>query len=155
MAVANGPDAAILRYVPEALNRRLIDILNTLAADLVESLDADACAISRVIGDVLIMVAERVPDERTLLHGQGYLVSDYPQTAEVLETSVPRALTLSDPDVDEAEASVLVEQGFASLVMVPLDVNGVTWGLVEVYRFDPVPFTTEQVEQAARLSRLT
>ena len=141
--------------MPEALNSRLLDVLNALASDLVESLDADACAISRVIGDVLIMVAERVPDERTLLHGQGYLVPDYPQTAEVLETGVPRALTLADPDVDEAEASVLRDQGFGSLVMVPLDVNGALWGLVEVYRFEPVPFTHEQVEQAARLSRLT
>ena len=141
--------------MPEALNSRLLDVLNALAADLVESLDADACAISRVIGDVLIMVAELVPDERTLLHGQGYLVPDYPQTAEVLETGVPRALTLADPDVDEAEASVLRDQGFASLVMVPLDVNGALWGLVEVYRLEPVPFTDEQVEQAARLSRLS
>ena len=141
--------------MPEALNRRLLDVLNALAADLVESLDADACAISRVIGDVLIMVAERVPDDRTLLHGQGYLVSDYPQTAEVLETGVPRALTLADPHVDEAEASVLREQGFASLVMVPLDVNGGIWGLVEVYRFEPLPFTGEQVEEATRLSRLS
>jgi len=141
--------------VPEAFNRRLLDVLNALAAELVESLDADACAISRVIGDVLIMVAERVPDERTLLHGQGYLVSDYPQTAEVLRTRVPCALTLADPDVDDAEATVLREQGFAAVVMVPLDINGAVWGLVEVYRLDPVPFTEEQVEQATRLSRLS
>jgi transcriptional regulator with GAF, ATPase, and Fis domain len=141
--------------VPEGLNRRLLDVLNELAADLVESLDADACAISRVIGDVLIMVAERVPDERTLLHGQGYLVSDYPQTAEVLQTGVPRALTLTDPDVDDAEATVLREQGFGAVVMVPLDVNGGVWGLVEVYRFEPVPFTGEQVDEATKLSRLS
>ena len=141
--------------MPEALNRPLLDVLNALAGDLVETLDADACAISRVIGDVLIMVAERVPDERTLLHGQGYLVSDYPQTAEVLETRVPRALTLADPDVDDAEASVLREQGFGAVVMVPLDVNGAVWGLVEVYRLEPVAFTDEQVEQATRLSRLS
>src|SRR5262249_38871030 len=140
--------------MPEAMNRRLLDVLNALATDLVESLEADACAISRVIGDVLIMIAERVPDERTLLHGQGYLVSDYPQTAEVLETGVPRALTLDDRDVDEAEASVLVEQGFGSLVMAPLVVNGAIWGLVEVYRFERIPFTLEQVEEATRLSRL-
>ena len=141
--------------MPEALNSRLLDVLNALAGDLVSSLDADACAISRVIGDVLIMVAERVPDERTLLHGQGYLVSDYPQTAEVLATNVPRALTLADPDVDEAEASVLREQGFGSLVMVPLELGGAIWGLVEVYRFDALPFTVDQVEQARRLSRLS
>jgi hypothetical protein len=68
---------------------------------------------------------------------------------------VPRALTLDDPDVDEAEASVLVEQGFGSLVMAPLVVNGVIWGLVEVYRFERIAFTLEQVEEATRLSRLS
>jgi transcriptional regulator with GAF, ATPase, and Fis domain len=141
--------------VSEALNGRLLDVLNALAGDLVRSLNADACAISRVIGDVLIMVAERVPDDRTLLHGQGYLVSDYPQTAEVLETGVPRTLTLDDTELDEAEASVLREQGFGALVMVPLEVNGATWGLVEVYRFARLAFTTEQIEQASRLSRLS
>lgn len=141
--------------MPEALNRRLLDVLNTLAAELVDSLDADACAISRIIGDVLIMVAEHVPEGRTLLHGQGYLVSDYPQTGDVLETLVPQGLTLVDPGVDEAEASVLREQGFASLLMSPLLVNGGLWGLVEVYRFDPRPFTSEQVDRAARLSRVT
>jgi GAF domain-containing protein len=147
--------AAILRLVAEALNRPLLDVLNGVAADLVESLDADACAISRVIGDVLIMVAEHVPEGRTLLHGQGYLVSDYPQTGEVLETLVPRGLTLADPDVDDAEASVLREQGFASLLMSPLLVKGGVWGLTEVYRLDARPFTQEQVEQAGRLSRVS
>src|SRR3954447_2623450 len=77
--------------------------------------------------------SERVPDERTLLHGPGYPVADYPQTAEVLETGVPRALTLMDPDVDDAEATVLREQGFGAVVMMPLDVNRAVWGLVEVY----------------------
>jgi GAF domain-containing protein len=141
--------------VAEALNRRLLDVLNMLSVELVEAIDADACAISRTIGDVLIMVAEHVPPGRTLLHGQGYLVSDYPQTAEVLQTLEPRALTLDDDGVDEAEASVLREQGFASLLMVPLLVNGGTWGLAEIYRLDPRPFTSEEIEEATRLSRVT
>jgi GAF domain-containing protein len=141
--------------VAEALNRRLLDVLNALASELVETLDADACAISRIIGDVLIMVAELVPEGRTLLHGQGYLVSDYPQTGVVLETLMPQALTLDDPDVDEAEASVLREQGFAAVLMSPLLLNGGLWGLVEVYRLDARPFTQEQLEQATQLGRVS
>src|SRR5690349_7096980 len=109
--------------VSDAMNLRLLDALSNMADALVSDLDADACAISRVIGDVLILVAERVPDGATLQQGQGYLVPDYPQTAEVLETRRPRALTLDDPDVDEAEASVLQEHGFGLLVMLPLLLN--------------------------------
>ena len=93
------------------MNLRLLDALTNLADGLVAELDADACALSRVIGEVLILVAERVPDGGTLQQGQGYLVSDYPQTEEVLLTKEPRALTLDDAVVDEAEARLLRELG--------------------------------------------
>src|SRR5437764_7828678 len=71
---------------------RLRDVLSAIADELVERLDADASAISRVIGDVLIIVAERTQDGETLQQGQGYLVPDFPQTADVLRTREPRAL---------------------------------------------------------------
>ena len=78
------------------MNLRLDDALSKLADLLVEELDADACALSRVIGEVIILVAERVPEDGTLQQGQGYLVSEFPQTEEVLLTREPRALTLDD-----------------------------------------------------------
>jgi transcriptional regulator with GAF, ATPase, and Fis domain len=140
--------------MPDTVNRRLLDVLTSLAEELVTRLDADACAISRVIGDVLIMVAEKVPPNRSLLHGQGYLVSEYPQTAEVLATGVPRALTLDDRDLDDGEAAVLRDQGFASLVMVPLIVAGERWGLVEVYRIEPRAFDDATKQAAVELSRI-
>jgi len=141
--------------VSEGTHLRLLDVLVTMADDLTARLDADACAISRVIGDVLILVTERVPKGMTLLQGQGYLVSDYPQTAEVLETHTPRALTLADADVDEAEASVLRAHGFGSLVMLPLFLSDDVWGLVEVYRQDVRPFTDDEIRTAVEISRVS
>ena len=41
------------------MNLRLLDALSTLADTLVEQLDSDACALSRVIGEVLILVQIR------------------------------------------------------------------------------------------------
>jgi GAF domain-containing protein len=140
--------------VGETLNMRLLDALGAIADALVTDLHADACAISRVIGDVLILVSERVPGDVTLQQGQGYLVSDYPQTAEVLATGIPRALTLADADVDEAEASILRSYGFGALLMLPLVLGGETWGLVEVYRVDPRSFTDDDVRHASELIRL-
>src|SRR5205085_4514146 len=105
--------------MPEGRNLR--EVLSAMADDLIARLDADACAISRVIGDVLILVAERLPDGGTLQMGQGYLVPDFPETAEVLANGGTRALTLDDPDVDEAEARVLRQHGFGSLLMLPLE----------------------------------
>jgi GAF domain-containing protein len=136
------------------MNLRLLDRLTQMADELVAGLDADACAISRVIGDVLILVAERITGGGTLQQGEGYLVPDYPQTVAVLQTRVPAALTLDDPDVDEAEASVLRQHGFGSLVMLPLELNDEVWGLVEVYRVDRRPFTPAEIARAAELSRL-
>jgi GAF domain-containing protein len=136
------------------MNLRLLDALTNLADDLVSELDAEACALSRVIGEVLILVAERVPDGGTLQQGQGYLVSDYPQTEEVLATREPRALTLDDPDADEAEARLLRELGFGALLMTPLELSGELWGLVEVYRTSRRPFTEPQIRRARELSRL-
>jgi GAF domain-containing protein len=137
------------------MNLRLLDALSKLADTLVEELDGDACALSRVIGEVLILVAERVPDGGTLQQGQGYLVSDFPQTAEVLLTQEPRALTLDDALVDESEARLLRELGFGALLMTPLELNGELWGLIEVYRLEPRPFTEEEIRRALELSRVT
>jgi GAF domain-containing protein len=142
--------------VTEALNRRLLDVLTAMADELIERVDAEACALSRVIGDVLILIVERVPEGwRSLQSGQGYLVSDYPLTAEVLGTGQPQALTLDDPDVDEAEATILREQGFGALVMAPLELNGKVWGLVEVYRTARRPFSEVDIELVGELSRVT
>jgi GAF domain-containing protein len=136
------------------MNLRLMDALSNLADDLVAELDGDACALSRVIGEVLILVAERVPDDGTLQQGQGYLVSDYPQTEEVLLTREPRALTLDDPVVDDAEARLLRELGFGALLMTPLELNGEVWGLVEVYRRSRQPFSESEIRRAVELSRV-
>ena len=125
-----------------------------MADDLVAQLNADACAISRVIGDVLILVAERAPDGGGLQQGQGYLVSDFPQTAEVLQSGEPRALTLDDADLDSAEALILREHGFGSLVMLPLELNGSTWGLVEIYRVERRPFSEAEIRLAGTLTQM-
>jgi GAF domain-containing protein len=137
------------------MNLKLLDVLSNIADDLIARLDADACAISRVIGDVLILVAERIPGGGTLQMGQGYLVPDFPQTAEVLRTGQPRALTLDDTDLDDAEASVLRAHGFGALAMFTLELNGAAWGLVEVYRRERRAFSEADLRLAGELIRVT
>lgn len=130
---------------------RLIDALERTTHALVEALEADSCAISRVLGDVLLLVTECVPPGRTLQLGQGYLVSEYPETQRVLRGREPRSVCLGQLGVDPAEERVLVEQGFASLLMLPLELRGAVWGLVEVYREEPVPFGAAEIRTAAVL----
>jgi GAF domain-containing protein len=103
-----------------------------------------------MLGDVLIEVAEQVPGGGTLHLGHGYLVPEYPETQEVLQTRRPRALSLADADIDEGEALILREMGFDALLMVPLEVRGEIWGLVEVYRTG-TPFSDDDVRRAAEV----
>jgi GAF domain len=137
------------------MNLKLLDVLSNIADDLVARLDADACAISRVIGDVLILVMERIPAGGSLQMGQGYLVPDFPQTAEVLQTGEPRALTLDDADLDAAEASVLRAHGFGSLLMLTFELNGAMWGLIEIYRRERRGFSEADIRLAGELIRVT
>ena len=139
----------------EGLNLRLVDVLSNLADELCKRLDADGCVISRVIGDVLIMVADRAPEGVTLQQGQGYLVTDFPTTVEVLATERPCALTLDDPDVDEAEAAILREYGFGALLMLPLTLSESVWGLIELYRIGTRPFSEDDMTLASELGKIT
>jgi GAF domain-containing protein len=132
-------------------NLRLLDLLAATARELVARLDSDACAISRSIGDVLIMVTDYAPSGQTLQLGGGYLVPDYPLTQDVIVTGKARTLTLADADLDPQEATVLRELGFASLAMLPLELSSGPWGLVEVYREQPRPFTDADVQAATEI----
>ena len=138
----------------EPANLRLQDLLMATARKLVAGLDADACAISRVIGDVLIFVAEATTPGRSLQLGHGFLVPDFPETQAMLADGRPRLLTLADPDVDRSEAEVLRELGFGALLMLRLDLGGLPWGLVEVYREEPRPFDEADARLAGELLAL-
>jgi transcriptional regulator with GAF, ATPase, and Fis domain len=140
--------------VGEAQDLRLIDALHALADELVAQLDADACILSRVLGDVLIIVTQTATDADLVNLGQGFLVSDFPATKAVLDTGAPATLTLADAVLDEAEAQLLRDLGYASLLMLPLWVAGEQWGLIEVYRRDVRAFTVADADLARSLGRV-
>jgi hypothetical protein len=131
---------------------RLFDLLDETNRELVERLPADASSVSRVIGDLILLVSECSPEGQTLHMGQGYLVPDYPATKTVLATGAPYAMTIEDADADSAEARVLQELGFASLLLARIEIGGsATWGLVEVYRSEPIPFDAHAMRVAGEI----
>jgi GAF domain-containing protein len=118
-----------------------LGLLKDTCREAVAELDAAAALFSRVIGDLLLELAEHNRSGQTLHLGHEYLISDYPLTQEVVRTCESRAVSLRDADPDAKEAELLVELGFESLLMVPVMVRGECWGLLEVYgvagrRFD-------------------
>jgi GAF domain-containing protein len=117
------------------------DLLSRTAESFVGILDAPACTISRVIGDLLVDLVQHRREGRTDRLGHGYLISDYPLTRAVIEDLQPKTVYTGDPNADAAETSLLGELGFDSLLMLPIEAQDAAWGLVEVYgndrRFEP------------------
>jgi GAF domain-containing protein len=117
------------------------DLLGRTAESFVGVLDAPACTISRVIGDLLVDLVQHRREGRADRLGHGYLISDFPLTRAVIEEREPKTVYTGDPDADAAETTLLAELGFDSLLMLPIEAEDAPWGLVEVYgngrRFEP------------------
>jgi GAF domain-containing protein len=129
-------------------------LLGAACRELVELTGATACAISRVIGDLLVGLDEHTTSGRPLAHGHEYLISDFPLTREVVESSEPRWLSRLDENPEENEAALLAKLGFESLLMVCLPTSDGCWGLVEVYS-EHGRFGEEDAELVARFSAYT
>jgi GAF domain-containing protein len=108
-------------------------LLETACQEITETLDASACMISRVVGDLLVSLVEFSRGERAPDIGHEYLISDYPLTHDVITAGEPRAVSLLDDAPEPSEAELLEKLGFESLLMVCLPSGGSCWGLVEVY----------------------
>jgi GAF domain-containing protein len=129
-------------------------LLGAACRELVELTGATACAISRVIGDLLVGLDEHTTSGRPLAHGHEYLISDFPLTREVVESGEPRWLSRLDENPEENEAALLAKLGFESLLMVCLPTSDGCWGLVEVY-LEHGRFGEEDAELVARFSAYT
>ena len=117
------------------------ELIGLTAESFVGVLDAPACTISRVIGDLLVDLVQHKPQGPAARLGHGYLISDYPLTRAVIEEREPKTVYTGDPGADVAETTLLAELGFDSLLMLPIETQDAPWGLVEVYgngrRFEP------------------
>jgi len=128
-----------------------------LCKSLVFVVGATACSASRVVGDYIVDTTDHALREVSLGDEAVYRIADFPLTAEVLRTGEPRAVSFSDGDVDPAEAFILRELGMNALLMLPIRVDGASWGLIELYemrlrRFGPDDIAVAQflVAQAER-----
>ncbi|MBN2044791.1 MAG: diguanylate cyclase [Anaerolineales bacterium] len=62
-----------------------------------------------------------------------YSASDYPKTEQVLRTGLPIKLHIKDPTLDEGERILMKGLGASALLMIPLEAQGKTIGLIEVF----------------------
>ena len=129
-------------------NERLADVLDRLAGDLVVACEAQACAISRVLGDLLLIVANRGAPGKPVELDRSFLVSEFPETQRVLLDGMPRAVHVGQAGADPAEQELLLALGYQSLLMLPLALGGEPWGLVEVYREEARAFGQTEARSA-------
>lgn len=125
--------------------------MTATCAELVTQLGGTGCIVSRVIGDVLVQIAESSPDGRTFQLGRGFLISQFPETQRVLVSGEPRAVSTLDVLPDPAELDVLQELGVGSVLMLALRVDEGPWGLVEIYRNEPPEFDPSEIERAQQI----
>jgi len=129
------------------------EVCNRLCKALVFVVGATGCSVSRVNGEYLVDVTSHALRDIELGHATAFRVGDFPLTGEVLDRGEPRAVSFADGDVDPAEAFVLRDLGMNAVLMLPLRVRGVSWGLVELYEMRLRRFTDDDVAVARFLVR--
>jgi diguanylate cyclase (GGDEF)-like protein len=146
------PDASVLDDVLEAAASvwgasSSAQVLDRLVKSLPFVLGAAGCVASRLEGDDSIQeVAGHSLRDVSLGAEVAYLLDDFPLTKEVVLSGASRAISFLDEDIDRAEAFVLRELEMSCCLLVPIQVGGAPWGLVEVYDQRHRRFT--QTEQA-------
>jgi putative nucleotidyltransferase with HDIG domain len=131
--------AATRSITAESVMQRM---LRVASRELTLMLSAEACLISHLDPDGLLReVADYSTSSVQVARGLTYYVADYPLTAEVLASGVPRSVSSDDPAADPAELFVLREVGMEAVLLVPLTVETRTWGLIEVYDTRPRSFS--------------
>ena len=79
---------------------------------------------------------------------RAYRIADFPLTAEVLRSGEPKTVSFAEGDVDPSEAFILRDLGMNALLMLPMQVRGKAWGLVELYEMRLRRFSEEDVAVA-------
>src|SRR3990172_1928819 len=122
-------------------------MLTAACRELVTAAAATACYVSRIDDGVLREAASwgmSSADDGDYV----YLLADYPVTQAVVERGESKAVSLSDPDVDPAEAFVLRDLGMHAVLILRLAVDGHPWGIVEIYAARPRTFGRAEIDVA-------
>lgn len=109
-------------------------------------LGADEVALSRLDDDGPALRALSVHAWTTW--SDGFLLEDFPQTAQVLESREAVQVLAGDPEADQAELALLAETGYAALLMVAVVGRGRVLGLLEAYSRRRAPWTRRQISRA-------
>jgi diguanylate cyclase (GGDEF)-like protein len=138
-ALVGAMDAAAAIWAEDSVG----EVLERLGKAIAFVVGATATNISKVEGPRLADMTKHALRDIDLGEDFAYLIADYPVTQEVLDTATVRSISFLDDEVDSGEAFVLRELQMNAVMLVPLIVQGGSWGLVEIYDMRLRRFTTE------------
>ena len=141
------PALADARDVITAARGALREWVHVLACSggCVDLLDAEARRVKAV-------AYYRFGHDDWKLAEQTYELTDYPNTADALAQGRTYTCRVDDPDAHPAEAALLRERGFASLLLTPLVSAGRSVGIIELFDTRPRVFTTADQRVALALA---
>ncbi|MEO8463152.1 MAG: diguanylate cyclase, partial [Chloroflexota bacterium] len=130
-----------------------LEVGSVIARHMATVLGADSAVISSwdAERDLTVSLGE-YPHRGTVELHPSYELKEFPETRRVLETGATAIIDVDDPTADPSEASFLREEGFRSLVMVPLIAKGASIGLVEVLSRTGNPFDEARLAVARTMA---
>jgi diguanylate cyclase (GGDEF)-like protein len=151
LAVELGRIVEMSRELTASLDPRAV--ANLIARHLAEALDIGECAISiwDHYGDRIVTMGyfpPNPPDELSPF----YALPEFPETRRVLEEQAGSIIQVDDPASDQAEVALLRQDGFASMVMLPLVAKGESIGLVELMSRRKVDLDEERLDLARTMA---
>jgi GAF domain-containing protein len=141
------PELADARDVVTAARGALREWVHVLACSggCVDLLDAEGRSVKAV-------AYYRFGHDDWKLAEQTYELTDYPNTAAALATRQVYTCRVDDEEGDPAEAALLRERGFSSLLLTPLVSGGRSIGIMELFDTRPRVFTTADQRIALALA---
>jgi EAL domain-containing protein (putative c-di-GMP-specific phosphodiesterase class I) len=124
----------------------LNDAVNLAAVEL--GIDVICVSLTRADGTV-----REIATTNNELDPAVYRLTDYPATRVVLETSNTVEAHLSDATTDSNERRLMRALGYASLLMIPLTVDGASIGLLEFAHRTPRRWTSQDIAHGRGLAR--
>jgi EAL domain-containing protein (putative c-di-GMP-specific phosphodiesterase class I) len=87
--------------------------------------------------------------------GRRFRISDYPVTRQVLQGNVVAQVIADAPGADDAESRFLRDEGFGSLLMVPVHSGSRAVGLIECYLSSSLPWSRHQIRTMRCVAAVT
>ncbi|WP_119068837.1 GAF domain-containing protein [Aggregatilinea lenta] len=138
-----------------AVTLDLNEVIRRVTVQVLSALRADACTVFlwddvnnrlEVRDDISARMDGVMPDQP----GDQYNVADYPLRERALRERELVVVRATDDDVPDNELSILQRHGAATRVLVPLVVNEIAIGLVELETLDPNRFFATDDMRLAR-----